>query len=163
MQETLLKITDLNAFYAGSHTLHDINLTVQQAELVSVFGPGNAVLAWGAGAQGKAVAADGGYRISGRWQFASGSKHASWIGAHCKVFESNGEPRRDVGGRHVLRTALLRRDGVSTADDWHVMGLRVAEDPRPLPHAAGLRIRRAVIKPRDPREPDGRGAHGARL
>ena len=32
-----------------------------------VFGPANAVLAWGAGAAGKAVATPGGYRISGRW------------------------------------------------------------------------------------------------
>ncbi len=89
-----------------------------------VFASSDAVLAWGAGAQGKAMVTDGGYRITGRWQFASGSKHASWIGAHCKVFEADGEPRRDANGRQVLRTALVRRDSVAMADDWHVMGLR---------------------------------------
>ena len=42
MQEPLLKISNLNAYYAGSHVLHDINLTVQPAELVTVLGPNNA-------------------------------------------------------------------------------------------------------------------------
>lgn len=89
-----------------------------------VFSPREAVLAWGAGAQGQAIAADGGYRITGRWQFASGAKHATWIGAHCKVFESDGEPRCDASGQQVLRTALFERDRVAMFDDWHVMGLR---------------------------------------
>jgi alkylation response protein AidB-like acyl-CoA dehydrogenase len=89
-----------------------------------VFGPRDAVLAWGAGAQGRALAADGGYRISGRWGFASGGWHATWIGAHCKVYEADGTPRLDAAGRHVSRTALLPRDAVSLGDDWHVVGLR---------------------------------------
>jgi alkylation response protein AidB-like acyl-CoA dehydrogenase len=89
-----------------------------------VFGPANAVLAWGAGIQGKAVACDGGYRVSGKWGFASGGKHATWLGAHCRVFEADGSPRLDAGGRHVDRTALLPREVADIADDWYVMGLR---------------------------------------
>lgn len=89
-----------------------------------VFGPRNAVLAWGAGAHGKAVAIDGGYRVSGSWQFASGSKHATWIGAHCRVFERDGSPRLTAAGTQVNRTALFPRERATIADDWYVMGLK---------------------------------------
>ena len=89
-----------------------------------VFGPADAVLAWGAGPQGTAVATDGGYIVNGTWRFASGAKHATWLGGHCKVHEADGTPRLDSGGIHVLRTALFRREQASIADDWYVMGLR---------------------------------------
>ncbi|MCY4469788.1 MAG: acyl-CoA dehydrogenase family protein [Thiotrichales bacterium] len=89
-----------------------------------VFGPANAVLAWGAGPQGTATATDGGYVVNGTWRFASGARHATWLGGHCKVREANGASRLDAGGAHVLRTALFRREQASIADDWYVMGLR---------------------------------------
>jgi indole-3-acetate monooxygenase len=89
-----------------------------------VFGPANAVLAWGAGAQGRATVVDGGFRVTGAWRFASGGKHATWLGGHCKVFEADGSKRRDANGRHADRTVLVRREVAEMADDWHVMGLR---------------------------------------
>ncbi len=89
-----------------------------------IFGPANAVLAWGAGIQGKAVAVDGGYRVSGRWTFASGSRHATWLGGHCFVFEQDGRPRTGANGRQVDRTALFRREQAEVFDDWQVLGLR---------------------------------------
>ncbi len=97
---------------------------MDEAYARQVFGPRNAVLAWGAGAVGKAVATDGGYRISGRWGFASGGKHATWLGAHCKVFEADGSPRIRADGKHVERTALFPREQITSFDDWYVMGLR---------------------------------------
>ena len=89
-----------------------------------VFDPRDAVLAWGFGPQGKAVATKGGYLVSGAWRFASGSHHATWLGGHSKVFEADGSPRTDPDGRQANRTALFPRDTVEMADDWHVMGLR---------------------------------------
>jgi alkylation response protein AidB-like acyl-CoA dehydrogenase len=89
-----------------------------------VFGPRDAVLAWGAGAQGRAVLTDGGYRVSGRWGFASGGKHATWLGAHCKVYRADGSPCTGPDGAHLSRTALLPRAAASIADDWYVMGLK---------------------------------------
>jgi alkylation response protein AidB-like acyl-CoA dehydrogenase len=89
------------------------------------FGPANAVLAWGAGAAGKAVAVPGGYRINGKWSFASGSRPATLLGAHCKVFEADGTtPRLRPDGRQLERTALLERGKAVIKDDWRVMGLR---------------------------------------
>jgi alkylation response protein AidB-like acyl-CoA dehydrogenase len=89
-----------------------------------VFGPEDSVLAWGAGVQGQAAAVDGGFQVSGSWRFASGGKHATWLGGHCKVFEADGSERRDQAGKHVERTVLIRRDIATIADDWYVIGLR---------------------------------------
>ncbi len=89
-----------------------------------VFGPADAVLAWGAGTAGKAVACDGGYRVTGSWQFASGGKHATWLGGHSMVFEADGAPRLNRKGRHADRTMLFPREAAAIHDDWHVMGLR---------------------------------------
>ncbi len=89
-----------------------------------VFGPADAVLAWGAGPQGSAMATGGGYVVNGTWRFASGAKHASWLGGHCKVHEADGTPRLDAGGDPVLRTVLFRREQASIADDWYVVGLK---------------------------------------
>jgi len=89
-----------------------------------VFGSREAVLAWGAGVQGRMDATDGGYLVSGTWRFASGSHHATWLGGHSKVFEKDGSPREGASGRQADRTALFPRDQADMADDWHVMGLR---------------------------------------
>ena len=89
-----------------------------------VFGSREAVLAWGAGVQGRMDATDGGYLVSGTWRFASGSHHATWLGGHSRVFEKDGSPREAASGRQADRTALFPRDQADMADDWHVMGLR---------------------------------------
>lgn len=90
-----------------------------------LFGPRDAVLAWGAGAAGKAVATASGYRITGDWSFASGSRPATLLGAHCKVYEADGlTPRRRADGRHAERTAIFPRAKAQIRDVWQVMGLR---------------------------------------
>lgn len=89
-----------------------------------VFGPANSVLAWGAGIQGKAVAVNGGYKVSGRWTFASGSRHATWLGGHSYIFNADGTPRLDQNGKQLDRTALFRREQATVHDDWNVVGLR---------------------------------------
>ncbi len=97
---------------------------LDQGPARQVFGPRNAVLAWGAGTEGKAVATDGGYRITGTWRFASGAKHATWLGGHCRVYDADGTPRLRPGGVQANRTALFPRAAATMADDWYVMGLR---------------------------------------
>lgn len=89
-----------------------------------VFGAKDSVLAWGAGQAGSAIACKGGYLVTGTWRFASGSKHATWLGGHSKVFEADGNPRMTVDGRHADRTALFPRDHADVHDDWYVMGLK---------------------------------------
>src|SRR5947209_14656417 len=54
--------------------------------IASSFGPG-----------GRAVVVDGGYRVSGRWGFASGIHQADWLCGGCVVFEGD-RPRVSAGG-----------------------------------------------------------------
>jgi alkylation response protein AidB-like acyl-CoA dehydrogenase len=67
---------------------------------------------------------DGGYRVTGRWRFASGSGHCPWIGGHSAVIERDGKPRLDDKGRPVMRTMLFRKDEAKWTDIWHTVGLR---------------------------------------
>jgi len=83
-----------------------------------------AVLSWGMGPQSTAEAVDGGYRVSGLWHFASGSRHSSWLGGHCKVLERDGSLRAEETGAPIERTMLFRRELARITDDWQVMGLR---------------------------------------
>ena len=90
-----------------------------------VFGSADAILAWGAGVQGRAIRVDGGWRVTGRWSFASGSRAAKWLGAHCKMFETDGvTPLRAADGLPIERTLLVPRGDAQIDDDWTVMGLR---------------------------------------
>lgn len=90
-----------------------------------VFGGQDAVMASGpSGSGAKAVMVDGGFRVTGSWMFASGSKHATWFGGHCTVCEPDGMPRLDPHGRPIERTMLFPRQQVTTTDVWQVVGLK---------------------------------------
>jgi indole-3-acetate monooxygenase len=89
------------------------------------FGPAEAALAWGAGIQGRAVAVDGGYRVSGKWTFASGTSNATLLGGHSYVFEKDGKtPRRHPDGSQVDRTAIFWKSKATIHDVWHTIGLK---------------------------------------
>ena len=82
------------------------------------------VLAWGPTNNAKAVADTGGYRVNGVWPFASGSKHATWLAAHCFIYEADGQQRRDASGKPVQKTFVVPRERATFQDVWHVMGLK---------------------------------------
>ncbi|MCA1454077.1 acyl-CoA dehydrogenase [Bradyrhizobium sp. BRP22] len=90
----------------------------------AVFGDPRAVLAWGPGPKVKAVECEGGYRVTGVWSFASGGRHATWLGAHCPVYAADGSPKRDANGAQIERTMLVRTEDVEWTDVWNTVGLR---------------------------------------
>jgi alkylation response protein AidB-like acyl-CoA dehydrogenase len=83
-----------------------------------------AVLAWGPGPRVRAVECEGGYRVSGVWAFASGGRHATWLGAHCPIYQAEGSPRLDNTGVQQERTMLVRSADVAWTDIWNTVGLR---------------------------------------
>jgi alkylation response protein AidB-like acyl-CoA dehydrogenase len=88
-----------------------------------IFGERHAVVASGPN-YGKAVAVDGGYRVSGAWPFASGSKHATWLAAHCLVHEADGKPRLEPDGTPFERTMYFPKSKAAFTDVWQVIGLK---------------------------------------
>jgi indole-3-acetate monooxygenase len=89
-----------------------------------LFGPGDAVLAWGAGIHGKALAVDGGYRVTGKWTFASGCANATLLGGHSYIFEKDGTPRKRADGRQLDRSLLFLKSKAAIHDVWHTLGLK---------------------------------------
>jgi alkylation response protein AidB-like acyl-CoA dehydrogenase len=83
-----------------------------------------AILAWGPGPDARAVAVDGGYLVTGNWSFASGCRHATWLGGHCAIHERDGAPRRRGDGAPEQRTMLFPAADARLVDSWHVSGLR---------------------------------------
>ena len=56
--------------------------------------------------------ADGGYRLSGRWRFSSGSPQGSWAVAISRVADAN------------TMTFIIPKDQVTFVDTWQVKGLQ---------------------------------------
>lgn len=69
------------------------------------------------GAVGRAVKVEGGYRITGRWPFGSGSHHATHF-AVVVLVEENGQKASQPS------CAYLERSQVKIHDNWYVSGLR---------------------------------------
>ena len=67
---------------------------------------------------GKVERVEGGYRVSGRWSFSSGSDHCGW------VFLGGMVPPEKEGQPPQMRTFLLPRSDWELEDTWHVAGLR---------------------------------------
>ena len=87
-----------------------------------IFNAPPGILAWGAIAHEVQVV-PGGYRATARWDFASGSRQASWLGAHVRVVEADGTPRRKPNGAPEIRTILFPVASATMYDVWDAIGL----------------------------------------
>ncbi|TYQ10289.1 UNVERIFIED_ORG: alkylation response protein AidB-like acyl-CoA dehydrogenase [Gordonia westfalica J30] len=70
---------------------------------------------------GVATPVEGGYRMTGRWQFSSGTDHCDWIFLGAMVGGDDGKPIMPPKGLHVI---LPRSDYEIIEDSWDVVGLR---------------------------------------
>ncbi len=90
----------------------------------AIFNGPDVGLAWGGRHnESRAIRVDGGYRLTGTWSFASGSRHTTWIGAHSAVQNPDGTPHIRYG-RPDDRTFLFLKSKAVIVDDWQVLGLR---------------------------------------
>jgi alkylation response protein AidB-like acyl-CoA dehydrogenase len=81
----------------------------------AIYGPA-AKVAGSLNPTGRAVPADGGYVVSGRWTFGSGVSHASWVLGNCLTASGGGLSPRPM-------IALFPRDQCTVHDTWRVGGL----------------------------------------
>lgn len=66
---------------------------------------------------GKAVLADGGFKLSGKWSFSSGCDHCAWVLLGGLVFNEEGQVVD-------FRTFMVPREKYQIVDVWNVVGLR---------------------------------------
>lgn len=86
--------------------------------------PGGIVSAAQAAPSGRAEKVDGGYRISGQFQFGSGSQFAQWF-MGMFVLHDGGEPVRTPDGGPLLVLAYAPREHVFVdTSTWDVAGMR---------------------------------------
>jgi alkylation response protein AidB-like acyl-CoA dehydrogenase len=88
-----------------------------RATFDSLFdGRPDAIVAGAFNPTGSISSVDGGYRVDGRWAFASGCEHADWIYGNCiEGVDADGP---------VLRGAVFSPDDITIEDTWYVSGLR---------------------------------------
>lgn len=63
------------------------------------------------------------YRVTGRWQWGSGSANCSWLCGSCTIWE-NGEMLRLPSGAPDTRMMVFPASDAVLHDTWHVMGLK---------------------------------------
>ena len=72
---------------------------------------------------GRAVKADGGWRLTGQWPFGSGCHHATWLPTAAWLHDDNG-PIADENGVPQWRAFHLPASECVILDTWHTSGLR---------------------------------------
>lgn len=72
---------------------------------------------------GRATPVDGGYRVSGRWPWASGIHHSSWVFAGAAILNDGEVEMTDLGFPNGKLMVMPRAD-IELEDTWHTSGLR---------------------------------------
>src|ERR1700761_8574987 len=123
MLEEIAKADASTAWCLGQCSVCSMTAAYLDADVArEVFGKPNDILAWGAIAHDVQVV-PGGYRISARWDLASGSRQANWLGAHVQVLEADGTVRKKPNGTPEIRTIMFPASSATVHDMWNVIGL----------------------------------------
>src|SRR5262249_28750683 len=87
--------------YLTRATAHEVLASGSRVILANGPGDGNR--------PGRAIRVDGGYRVSGRWMFASGIGHATWLLGVCYTYSEaeSDEPESEIDGRPGQRLMLF--------------------------------------------------------
>ncbi len=72
---------------------------------------------------GKAIPTQGGYRVTGRWQWGSGTQNCQWIVGGSLVMDGEG-PRRLANGEPEIKLMMFSADQTEILDTWYSSGLR---------------------------------------
>ena len=131
---TFLRVGELLAEGCGSVGWNIANNSIGQLVVLGlpqegtdeIYGEGPKNLA-GTAVQGggKAQRVEGGYRVTGRWQFGSGSNEAVWMLGSFQVIGDDGQPVARADGTGTYWRAVFKRSEVEIVPGtWDVSGLR---------------------------------------
>lgn len=95
-------------------TSGQMSVFLDDAVAREVYGPDDAVTCGVFAPVGRATPTADGYRVSGRWPFASGCEHSQWRMGGAMV----------VGDAPEMRSILFRADETRIVDTWNTGGLR---------------------------------------
>ena len=70
---------------------------------------------------GKAIQNDRGFRVSGSWQWGSGTQNADWVLGGCSILNAAGELLNEKAPTSMC---LMPANAIEFADTWHVSGLQ---------------------------------------
>lgn len=98
------------------HGAAEIMLNAPDTKAAGVFAP-----------RGRAIAAveDGvkGFRLSGQWQWGSGTQNSDWLTGGAFITAADGQLIKNAAGMPDQRSFAMRREQVEFIDTWHVSGL----------------------------------------
>lgn len=103
--------TALNAAYMDEATAREI-YSAPDVITGGVFAP-----------MGKATVEGDGYRVSGRWQWGSGSANCTWLCGGAIIID-NGDMKRLQNGAPDARMMIFPASEAELHDTWHVAGLK---------------------------------------
>jgi indole-3-acetate monooxygenase len=73
---------------------------------------------------GTAEATEGGWRVDGRWPFASGCLHADWLAGFCVMTEGGKRVAGPDGKGPLVRAFVMPARDWRIEDTWHAAGLK---------------------------------------
>jgi len=124
MQEEIVRADASTAWCLGQCAVCAMTAAYLAPDVANeIFNTPPGILAWGA-INHEVKVVPGGYMANARWEFASGSRQASWLGAHVKIVEADGTLRKKENGAPDIRTILFPIDNATMYDVWDTIGLR---------------------------------------
>ncbi len=95
---------------------------LEESSAREIFAHPNVRIAGVFAPRGRAVREGNNVRVSGRWQWGSGTQNSDWVLAGC-LFERDGELELLPDGRPRTHMVLVPRSDVTFHDTWHTSGL----------------------------------------
>lgn len=72
---------------------------------------------------GLALCEGAGWRVNGRWAFASFVRYSDFVGAPCLECDESGNVKSGPGGQPIIRMAVLPTEAVDISPTWKATGL----------------------------------------
>lgn len=109
------------AMIASTTALNAAYMPLDDAK--EIYGPAETITGGVFAPMGKALVEGDGYRVSGQWQWGSGSANCHWLCGGAVIIE-NGEMRRLSNGAPDSRMMIFPASEAELVDTWHVAGLK---------------------------------------